>query len=102
MAASDLSGKPAYNIAKASLESYAENLTKFLQRDKIFVNCIKPSIVTGTGNNWYKCKKENPKKFNYYIKKFNRKGLEINSMHIFNKIILLMNKKKQTTVIKYV
>ena len=102
MAASNLSGKPAYNMAKASLEAYAENLTKFLKKDKILVNCIKPSIVTATGNNWYKCKKENPKKFNYYIKKFNRNGLELNSGHIFDKINLLMNKKKQTTVVKYV
>lgn len=98
-AADDMSGKSAYNMSKQYLEAYVKNASKYYKNENIYFNCIKPSIVISTGNNWYKCKRDNYRKYINFIKKFNKNGTEINSNHIFKKIKVLTNKKDSSKLI---
>lgn len=93
------SGKPLYIMSKKYLELYVQYSSQFYKKKKIFFKCIKPSIVVSTGNNWFKCKKDNLRKYNYYVKKYNKKGLEINSNQIFSKLKYIIKTKNTKRLI---
>ena len=97
-AADDLSKKPAYSMSKSFVESYVKNSSIIYKQKKIYFYCLKPGIVCATGNNWYKCKRDNHKKYIYFVKKINKKGLEINSNDIFNKIKTVIKNSKDKQI----
>jgi NADP-dependent 3-hydroxy acid dehydrogenase YdfG len=97
-AANDLSEKAAYSMSKSFIETYVKNSSIIYQKKKIYFYCLKPGIVCATGNNWYKCKRDNLKKYDYFVKKINKRGLEINSNNIFNKIKTIIKSKKNKRI----
>ena len=85
-------------MSKKYLEKFIENSSKFYKK-QIYYKCIKPSIVISTGNNWFKCKLKNIKKYKFFVKRYNKNGTEINSNHIYKKIINIIKNKKSSKLI---
>lgn len=85
-------GSAPYVLSKIYLEKYTSLLSENLREKKIAVNCLKLGIVALPNNNWFKCKRDNIKKYKRNIKIHNN-NKEIKSHEIFNKIFNLFKSK---------
>ena len=88
----NMSGSAPYVLSKMYLEKYTSLLSENLRKKEIAVNCLKLGIVALPNNNWFKCKRDNIKKYKRNIQIHNS-NKEIKSHEIFNKIFNLFKSK---------